>query len=343
MEKILVVEDAQSVREEICDILQMEGFEVSAASNGFEGLMQTKNDKPDLIISDIMMPGLDGYQLVNEIKKYPDTNSIPVIFLSAKAQLDDIRTGMNLGVEDYITKPIHPNDLLAAVNMSLDKQKKMNRNISKLILSPIELLPQELSESINVVLGFSNYLSSEKSDIPKNELELLVNGIYNQGEKINKLINDYLLYMNLITHRAQSNDINVSSLKFIHLYIKSIVSTVAEELNRKNDVIFDLQEANLNFNDFYFQKIIEEIIRCSVQLTSPGSKIYVRSVIENNFYCLNIEGELNKSQNTENKYNISSCKKSIEIIELIAKNYSGDFKYNFNSDTGFCFTYYFKL
>ncbi len=342
MGKILVVEDAQSIREEICDILQMEGFEVTMASNGYEGLMQTKNDKPDLIISDIMMPVLNGYQLVNEIKKCPETKSIPVIFLSAKAQLEDIRSGMNLGVEDYITKPIHPNDLLSAVNMNLDKQKKMNRSINKLILSPIELLPKELSESIAVVLGFSSYLSSEKSDIPKDELELLVNGIYKHGEKINKLVNDYLLYMNLITHHSQTNDTN--QIEFVNLYIKSIVSSVAKELKRKNDIKFDLQEGTLKFNDFYFQKIIEELIRCSVQLTVPGDKINVRSEKVENFYRLSIECEPNNNQQANNKsIFLARCKKSVELIELIAKNYSGDFKYTYNSDTYFCFTYYFQL
>lgn len=343
MEKILVVEDAQSIREEICDILQMEGFEVKKASNGYEGLIQTKNEKPDLVISDIMMPELNGYQMADEIKKYPPTNNIPIIFLSAKAQPEDIRKGMNLGVEDYITKPIHPNDLLTAVNKSLEKQKKINKYIRKLSLRPIELLPQDLDDSINVILAYSNYLHGEKSDIPKNELELLVNGIYNHGEKINKIINDYLLYLNLITKQSLSNIPDDNSLNLDHLYIMNIVSTIAEQLNRKNDVIFDLQKAGFRFNDFYFQKIIEEIIRCISQLSLPGSIIYVRSVVQNNMYCLSFEGELYKNKDSENENNLSSCKKSIEIIELIAKNYSGDFKFNCNQDTTYQFSYDFKL
>jgi PAS domain S-box-containing protein len=133
MTKILVVEDSKSIREEVCDILQFENFEVIFAENGAQGLEQAKKELPNLIISDISMPKLNGYQFLAELQKLPATRSIPFIFLSGKAQLLDLRKGMNMGADDYLIKPFKTVDLITVVKSKLKRQQIIQDNLDKLV------------------------------------------------------------------------------------------------------------------------------------------------------------------------------------------------------------------
>ena len=113
--KILVIEDTSVVREEICDILKMEGFGVFEATNGEEGVKIAKSTHLNLIISDIIMPGMDGFEVFETLSKDNITNKIPVIFLSAKANKEAVLKGKQLGCKDYIIKPVSPDVLLNIV------------------------------------------------------------------------------------------------------------------------------------------------------------------------------------------------------------------------------------
>lgn len=133
MTKILVVEDSKSIREEICEILQFENFEVVWAKNGAQGLKKAKKELPNLIISDISMPKLNGYKFLEELKKSSTTESIPFIFLSGKIELLDLRKGMNMGADDYLVKPINTDELIKVVKSKLKKQKLIKDNIDELV------------------------------------------------------------------------------------------------------------------------------------------------------------------------------------------------------------------
>ncbi len=112
---ILIIEDNLELRENTAEILELAGYEVGLAENGKVGAKKALQLKPNLIICDIMMPELDGYGVLNILSRNPDTSLIPFIFLTAKSELTDIRKGMNLGADDYITKPFDETDLLEAI------------------------------------------------------------------------------------------------------------------------------------------------------------------------------------------------------------------------------------
>lgn len=122
MKKILVIEDEDFVRENILELLDVEGFEAIGAENGQVGLNLAKGIIPDLILCDVMMPGLDGYGVLRAIRQDALTASIPFIFLTAKAAKADFRQGMELGADDYITKPFTRAELLGAITSRLKKQ-----------------------------------------------------------------------------------------------------------------------------------------------------------------------------------------------------------------------------
>ncbi len=127
--KILIVEDNQDMRDNIAEILELANYEVISASNGKEGVKLAKTQNPNLIICDIMMPELDGYGVLSILSKDTKTADIPFIFLTAKAEKQDMRKGMEMGADDYLTKPFTDTDLLNAVKTRLSKHQKIKEII----------------------------------------------------------------------------------------------------------------------------------------------------------------------------------------------------------------------
>lgn len=122
MKKILVIEDEAESRDIFLDSLEAEGFEAIAAQNGLVGIEQVQKHLPDLVICDIVMPELDGYGVLTTLRQNPVTATIPFIFLTAKATKAEVRQGMDLGADDYLTKPSTVEELLGAIAARLEKQ-----------------------------------------------------------------------------------------------------------------------------------------------------------------------------------------------------------------------------
>ncbi|MVM36184.1 response regulator [Spirosoma sp. HMF4905] len=121
MKTILVIEDTPTMRANIAEILQLAPYQVVQAANGKEGIEQARQTRPDLILCDIRMPDLDGYGVLHILRKDPDLATVPFIFLTALAEAADFRVGMNLGADDYLTKPFDDISLLGAVELRLKK------------------------------------------------------------------------------------------------------------------------------------------------------------------------------------------------------------------------------
>ena len=127
MKRILLIEDNPDVRENTSEILTLAGYDVISAPNGKAGVDLAQKEQPDLIICDIMMPELDGYGVLHILSKKVETARIPFIFLTAKTEKTDVRKGMNLGADDYLTKPFDDTDLLNAIEARLRKNDMQHR------------------------------------------------------------------------------------------------------------------------------------------------------------------------------------------------------------------------
>jgi CRP-like cAMP-binding protein len=131
MKKILLIEDNLEIRENIAEILELANYSVLQAKNGKVGVEVAKKELPDLIICDVMMPQLDGYGVLHLLGKTLATSGIPFIFLTAKAEKEDFRKGMNLGADDYLTKPFDDIQLLNAIEMRLKKSEILKKEFVK--------------------------------------------------------------------------------------------------------------------------------------------------------------------------------------------------------------------
>lgn len=145
MTKILVIEDEKTVRENLLELLEAEDFQTVAAANGRIGLELVTSENPDLILCDMMMPEIDGYGVLAFIRQHPATATIPFIFLTAKSSRSDFRHGMNLGADDYLTKPFTRAELLSAIEGRLNKQATWKTYL------PLQTEEQEFSREINII------------------------------------------------------------------------------------------------------------------------------------------------------------------------------------------------
>lgn len=159
MTKILVIEDNKDVRENTADILELANYAVTTAENGLLGVEIATQLEPDIILCDIMMPELDGYEVLEILNKNTKTASIPFIFLTAKTEKSDMRKGMNLGADDYLTKPFNDKELLEAIETRLKKHEFLKKEFSSTINGVTEFIDdaskyldlEELSRDFNLV------------------------------------------------------------------------------------------------------------------------------------------------------------------------------------------------
>ena len=179
--KILIVDDEAMIREVLCEYAQFEGYETEQAENGMDAILMCKNTNFDLVIMDIMMPKLDGFSAVKEIKKLYD---VPVLMLSARAEEYDKLFGFEIGVDDYVVKPFSPKEVMARVNAIIKRKSTQNSDESQDILK---------FEGLEIdILGRNVYIDGEKIELTPKEYELLFYMVKNKGIALSreKLLSD---------------------------------------------------------------------------------------------------------------------------------------------------------
>ncbi|MEY4383794.1 MAG: hypothetical protein RI995_1336 [Bacteroidota bacterium] len=173
--RIVIIEDSEDIRENTAELLELSGFEVLKAADGLEGVRLVKAEKPDLIICDIMMPHLDGFGVLQVLGQSPELSRIPFIFLTAKTDRSDLRKGMELGADDFLTKPFQEVELLKAIEIRLKKSKNGEANVisekSSTSTQDIQLAQQALA-----FLDLPNFKGEIKSHIFSKKNSIYVEG-----------------------------------------------------------------------------------------------------------------------------------------------------------------------
>ena len=201
--KILVVEDHDLLLLAIRDILEVEGYTVLTAIDGIEALKMMEEITPDLIVADIMMPRMNGYELFQAVRERPTWVPIPFIFLTAKAEKEDRLKGKAMGAEDYITKPFDPEELVVAVRAKLGRSQAIRvaseREFEDLKQQIITLLSHELRTPLTSVYGYTELALEEATDMPTPEFQNFLMGIKKGADRLTNLVEDLLLLVRLDT------------------------------------------------------------------------------------------------------------------------------------------------
>ena len=181
--RLLVVDDEPNLLRAVAACLRAEDYDVSTARSGHEALMQLANSVPDLIISDIRMPGMDGYKLARQLRGSPRTALVPIVFLTAKDETADRIEGFRAGIDAYLTKPFEPDELIAVVNAILHRVERTHSHIARLVSSgntedaSLSLQDETLTDAENrVAVAVSRGLSNKEIAA---ELEISVRTVEN--------------------------------------------------------------------------------------------------------------------------------------------------------------------
>ncbi|PIE79650.1 MAG: hypothetical protein CSA11_11085 [Chloroflexi bacterium] len=224
---ILLVEDDQFLLEGLQELLEIfQGrykFNIHTAQNGRYGLQALQKHPAHLIISDIMMPQMDGFTFLEEVRKNPSWVQIPFIFLTAKGERQDIHHGLRSGVEEYITKPYNSNELLALVIKQLDRyfsrKRSMTQDFDTLKRSILELITPEFQDPLTSVADYSGQLETNIADAQtEKELKESLQGIQQNSIRLSSLIEDFIALAELKTGEAQmTHDLRTQEITSIGL------------------------------------------------------------------------------------------------------------------------------
>jgi two-component system, sensor histidine kinase and response regulator len=294
MNRILVVEDAHSLRRDILEMLTFEGYEVTGAEDGLVGVQRARELLPDLIICDIMMPHMDGYGVLETLREDVVTASIPFVFLTARTDRVDIRQGMELGADDYLTKPFTAAELLQTVRTRLEKHERLNELAKKpmkdLQDNIILALPHELRTPLNVILGFSDLLMSDYDDMDAARVGEMARHMNSAALRLYRLIENFLIYANVEILKSTPEKYEAlrgAVTEHPRAVIEYAALDKAQQMKREGDIQLDVEDTlGVQVVEEYLRKVVEELIDNALKFSEPNIPVQIKAYPERDRYVV---------------------------------------------------------
>lgn len=296
---ILVVEDNAAMLEGIRDILEMVGYQVVTALDGQEALDLMEQQPPDLIVSDIMMPRMDGYQFFSAVRANPKWLGIPFIFLTAKDQPVDVRLGKQLGADDYLTKPFEPEDLLVTVDAKLERvavlQAATEAEMNRLKQNILNTLSHEFRTPLTYIRGYLELILHEGPDqLSVEELRDFLQGVKQGSDRLRRLVDDFIFLVMLETGEAK-NAFHWERIYFTGL--RSMLETIVYQLtplarqrnvHLETDIAQSLPGTVLHVD--YIKDALERLIDNATKFSQQaGGHVLVRATADDEWIYIAVQ------------------------------------------------------
>lgn len=295
MTKILIIEDTRDLREDLVEVLALEGYQVLGAENGLIGLDLARQHKPDLILCDIMMPELDGYGVLEALRNDSEIATIPFIFTTARSERVSMRQGMVLGADDYLIKPFMVTELLDSVKTQLRKRAELNeaaeRHLASLRESIATALPHELRTPLNTIMGFSEMLKSEAQRIKPDQIYLWAEHINDASYRLYRLFENYLFYVQLQVQGSEkisrrSNE----ALEEFTFFVETHAQHIAHNHQRLDDLEVTLEPVkDIFIMEKDLAKIVQELTDNAFKFSKKGQHVIVKGKCDDKQYSLSIQ------------------------------------------------------
>jgi CheY-like chemotaxis protein/anti-sigma regulatory factor (Ser/Thr protein kinase) len=280
--RVIVIDDEELVRATLVAVLEGNGYAVEEADTGGKGLTRIKANRPDLILCDVNMPGMDGYQLLQELQSDPETATIPFLFLTGYADRDHFRHGMTLGADDYLTKPISQTELLTTLNKRLWKHSTIKaeseRKLDELRANISRALPNELRTPLAGIISFCDRLIKEHETLPAAEVSDLVNRIHLFAGRLQRQVENFVIYAQLEV--IASDERQVAELRALQApdvlgLTELVVRQRGEHYSRLNDITFHGATAKVAMAEFPLARMVEELVDNAFKFSDRGSPVMV--------------------------------------------------------------------
>ena len=287
MKKVLVIDDTPEIRMIIEETLGMFGFSTLCAEDGESGVELARENLPDLIICDVNMPKMDGFATLQKLREIETTATIPFMFLSGAIERPHVRRGMEMGADDYLTKPFTPSELLAAVNARLEKQaeieRKNEKKLDELRGKMTLALPHELRTPLNGIMGLASILMEDYATLKPAEVLESAKYIHISATRLHRLIENFLAYaqIELLAKDAKSILANaVASSTPVEKIVRECGAEVARHFHRETDLQLDLVPAIVPVIGDNFRKIVEELTDNAFKFSEARTPVVIRTVTE---------------------------------------------------------------
>ncbi len=292
---ILAIEDEKDLREFIAEVLEFEGYNCVVAQDGEAGIHLAREFLPDLIICDIMMPQTDGYGVLNALKSNSLTANIPFIFLTAKADRMSLRYGMELGADDYLTKPFKSHELLAAVSTRMQKKASLvneySNQVSDLQQSLLSTLPHELRTPLVGIIGNAELLLMDSRVEAQPDITQKLESIFESGKRLHRLIENYLLYaqLEIIKNDAERlKRLRQSRTDSPKSVISEVATAKSNLFERVDNLNLNVVDSQLEISRENLEKIVEEVVDNAFKFSEFGTAINISSKIDGQTYVISI-------------------------------------------------------
>ncbi len=293
---VLIVDDLPQNLEVLGGTLRQKGLQIAIATSGAQALSVAGKKRPDLVLLDISMPEMDGYQVCEKLKSNPDTNDIPVIFLTAKTETEDIIKGFDVGAVDYITKPFKTSELLARVFTQLEikksrdliaRQKAELEEANNNKVKFFQIISRDLRGPFTGFLGISKILMEEGSKLEEAELKELSSELHKSMENQYHLLENLLEWSKIQTGRYEVNIDNINLFE-VTLNIVSNLSGFAASKNIK--IEFDVPNHSIVKADADMLKsIVNNFVSNAIKFTNPGGLIFISVEEDDKTFTLSVK------------------------------------------------------
>ncbi|MBL8152864.1 MAG: response regulator [Anaerolineae bacterium] len=294
MTQVYIFEDEPEILDNIVDILTAAGFDAAGTVNSLDGLSQVQQTQPAVIVCDIGMPVMDGYTVLQSIRQDARTAAVPFIFLTGQAERDRQREGMELGADDYITKPFTQAELLKAIQAQLQKHSRIKHKyeatLQALRGNIAYALPHELRTPLTQIQGFADLMLLSEGQMQPVELLEAAGAIRKGCDRLNNLIENYLVYAQLdLIEGDPSRAQAVSGDPYQAATVARIqAEQQANRHDRLPDLILELEEGALRLSEEDFGKVISEMIDNAFKFSDRGTPVTLRGRARDGSYQVEI-------------------------------------------------------
>ncbi len=362
MRKIVLIEDDIMLGQNLIEMLEEENFEVLHATDGRKGIELIKKSLPDIVISDILMPECSGLEIKETLNMDPLASTIPFIFLTAKADKQDVRRGMEIGADDYLTKPFVREELMNSINSRLRKSDILKKHRTDLTQSIAFALPHEFNNPLISILGYSEIildLANKCEHSRCSDIMSYTKVIDSAGRELLSLLKRYLLVVKLEMIFSDPKEVakyNEKKASFLNTRnVEDFIFNILGTYNGRYSYKCDAENVFLNCSDEDFDLAIKEIIDNAFKFARNETEISINCKNDNDYFIIEIknlgrgmtEDQVSNiglfQQFEREKYEQRGMGLGLAIASKLIKINGGklDIKSALNSET--CVTLYFPI
>jgi two-component system, sensor histidine kinase and response regulator len=283
MKKILLIEDNPRLRQQINLYLSRSNYICTNAMDGEEGIEMATGSLPDLILCDILLPSMSGFEVLEQLKSHPSTQLIPFILMSALADRANVRRGMSLGAEDYLTKPFTMAELKSAIDAAILRMQRISEahenTMTRLRRNIVRVLPHELRTPMMGIIGYADMLHEDYDLLSVDQIRDFAASMVRSSRRLENVIETYIAYARLevlISDPAARAAMLRDRCEVVE-YITEAATAAANRYQREQDLIMNLQEATAAISPDNLSTVIDQLLDNAFKFSKPGTKVNVET------------------------------------------------------------------